>query len=80
MIVVESREISKHFLWNGDAITTSYQMLDNVNNSPILINKIIWNNLSESTQKLFTPKNELSGNYEGNISNVIMNNLLDSNM
>ena len=80
MIVVESSEISKHFLWNGDAITTSYQMLDNVNNSSILINKIIWNNLSESTQKLFTPKNELSGNYEGNISNVIMNNLLDSNM
>lgn len=80
MIVVESSEISKHFLWNGDAITTSYQMLDNVNNSSILINKIIWNNLSESTQKLFTPKNELSGNYESNISNVIMNNWLDSNM
>ena len=80
MIVVESSEISKHFLWNGDAITTSYQMLDNVNNSSILINKIIWNNLSESTQKLFTPKNELSGNYEGNISNVIMNNWLDSNI
>ena len=55
-------------------------MLDNVDNSSILINKIIWNNLSESTQKLFTPKNELSGNYEGNISNVIMNNWLDSNM
>ena len=80
MIVVESSEISSHFLWNGDAIITSHQMLDNVGNSLILINKIIWNNLSESTQKLFTAKNALSGNYEGNISNVIMNNWLDSNM
>lgn len=80
MIVVESSEISKHFLWNGDAISTSQHMLDNVGNSSILINKIIWNNLSESTQKLFTAKNDLSGNYEGNISNVIMNNWLDSTL
>ena len=79
MTVVESSEISKRFLWNGDAITTSHQMLDDADNSSILISKIVWNNLSESNQKLFSPQNVLSDNYEGNIVNVAMNNWLDSN-
>ena len=79
MTVVESSEISKSFLWNGDAITTSHQMLDDADNSSILISKIVWNNLSESNQKLFSPQNVLSDNYEGNIVNVAMNNWLDSN-
>lgn len=79
MTVVESSEISKRFLWNGDAITTSHQMLDDADNSSILISKIVWNNLSESNQKLFSPQNVFSDNYEGNIVNVAMNNWLDSN-
>lgn len=79
MTVVESSEIAKRFLWNGDAITTAHQMLDDAANSSILISKIVWNNLSESNQKLFTTKNVLSDNYEGNLVNVAMNNWLDSN-
>ena len=79
MTVVESNDLSKRFLWNGDAITISHQMLDDADNSSILINKVIWNNLSESNQKLFTPRNVFSENYEGNIVNVAMNNWLDSN-
>lgn len=79
MTVVESSEISKRFLWNGDAITTSHQMLDDADNSSILISKFVWINLSESNQKLFAPRNLLSDSYVGNIVNVAMNNWLDSN-
>ena len=79
MTVVESNEISKRFLWNGDAIKTSHKMLDDADNSSILISKLVWDNLSESNQKNFTPQNRLSGMYVGNIVNVLMNNWLDSN-
>lgn len=79
MTVVESSEISKHFLWDGDAIKTSHKMLDDADNSSILISKLVWDNLSESNQKNFTPQNRLSGMYVGNIVNVLMNNWLDSN-
>ena len=80
MTVVESSEISKRFLWNGDAITTSHQMLDDADNSSILISKIVWNNLSESNQKRFTPQKQSDDMYVGNIVNVLMNNwLLSSN-
>ena len=79
MTVVESSEMSKHFLWDGDAIKTSHKMLDDADNSSILISKLVWDNLSESNQKNFTPQNRLSGMYVGNIVNVLMNNWLDSN-
>lgn len=79
MTVVESSEISKRFLWNGDAITTSHQMLDDADNSSILISKFVWINLSESNQKLFAPHNLFSDIYVGTIVNVAMNNWLDSN-
>lgn len=79
MTVVESSEISKRFLWNGDAITTSHQMLDDADNGSILISKFVWINLSESNQKLFVPRNLFSDSYVGNIVNVAMNNWLDSN-
>ena len=79
MTVVESSEISKHFLWSGDAIKTSHKMLDDIDNSSILISKLVWDNLSESNQKCFIPHNQLSGMYVGNIVNVVMNNWLDSN-
>ena len=67
------------FLWDGDAIKTSHKMLDDADNSSILISKLVWDNLSESNQKNFTPQNRLSGMYVGNIVNVLMNNWLDSN-
>ena len=79
MTVVESSEMSKHFLWDGDAIKTSHKMLDDIDNSSILISKLVWDNLSESNQKCFIPHNQLSGMYVGNIVNVLMNNWLDSN-
>ena len=79
MTVIESSEISKHFLWSGDAIKTSHKMLDDIDNSSILISKLVWDNLSESNQKCFIPHNQLSGMYVGNIVNVLMNNWLDSN-
>ena len=79
MTVVESSKTSKHFLWDGDAIKTSHKMLDDADNSSILISKLVWDNLSESNQKNFTPQNRLSGMYVGNIVNVLMNNWLDSN-
>lgn len=79
MTVIESSEISKHFLWSGDAIKTSHKMLDDIDNSSILISKLVWDNLSESNQKCFIPHNQLSGMYVGNIVNVVMNNWLDSN-
>lgn len=79
MTVVESSEISKHFLWNGDAIKTSHKMLDDADNSSILISKLVWDNLSELNQKRFTPQNQSSDMYVGNIVNVLMNNWLDSN-
>ena len=79
MTVVESSEMSKRFLWDGDAIKTSHKMLDDADNSSILISKLVWDNLSESNQKNFTPQNRLSGMYVGNIVNVLMNNWLDSN-
>lgn len=80
MTVVESSEISKHFLWNGDAVKTSHKMLDDADNNSIRINKIIWNNLSESNQKRFTVLNLQSDMYAGNLVNVLMNNwLLGSN-
>ena len=79
MTVVELSEISKNFLWDGDAITTSHKMLDDSDNSPILISKLVWDNLSESNQKCFIPHNQISGMYVGNIVNAVMNNWLDSN-
>ena len=80
MTVVESNEISKRFLWNGDAIKTSNKMLDDADNNSIRINKLIWDNLSESNQKRFTVLNLQSDMYAGNIVNVLMNNwLLGSN-
>ena len=79
MTVVESSEISKHFLWNGDAIKTSHKMLDDADNNSIMINNLVWNNLSESNQKHFTTRKQLSDIYAGNIVNVLMNNWLDSN-
>ena len=79
MTVVESSEISKRFLWNGDAIKTSQKMLDDADNNSIMINNLVWNNLSESNQKHFTPQKQLSDMYAGNIVNVLMNNWLDSN-
>ena len=80
MTVVESSEITKRFLWNGDAIKTSHKMLDDADNNSIMINKLVWNNLSESNQKRFTPQKQLSDMYVGNIVNVLMNNwLLGSN-
>ncbi len=79
MTVIESSEISKHFLWSGDAIKTSHKMLDDIDNSSILISKLVWDNLSESNQKCFIPHNQLSGMYVGNIVNVVMNNWLNSN-
>ena len=42
MTVIESSEISKHFLWSGDAIKTSHKMLDDIDNSSILISKLVW--------------------------------------
>lgn len=71
--------MSKHFLWDGDAIKTSHKMLDDADNGSILISKLVWDNLSESIQKKFTPQNRVSGMYVGNIVNVLMNNWLDSN-
>ena len=79
MTVVETSEISKRFLWDGDAIKTSHKMLDDADNNSIMINKLVWNNLSESNQKYFTPQNQLSDIYVGSIVNVLMNNWLDSN-
>lgn len=80
MTVVESSEISKHFLWNGDAVKTSHKMLDDADNNSIRINNLIWNNLSESNQKRFTVLNLQSDMYAGNLVNVLMNNwLLGSN-
>ena len=76
MTVVESSEISKHFLWNGDAIKTSHKMLDDADNNSIRINKLIWNNLSESSQKRFTSQKQSDDMYVGNIVNVLMNNWL----
>ena len=55
-------------------------MLDDADNNSIMINNLVWNNLSESNQKRFTPQKQLSDMYVGNIVNVLMNNwLLDSN-
>ena len=76
MTVVESNEISKHFLWNGDAVKTSHKMLDDADNNSIRINKLIWNSLSESNQKRFTPQKQSDDMYVGNIVNVLMNNWL----
>lgn len=78
MSVMELSNFSKHILWYGNSIDISRKMLDDSDNNHIQINKSIWNNLNEFNQKLFNLKDGSSEIYEGNISNIIMNNWLIS--
>lgn len=78
MSVVEARASYKQYLWRGNAITKAKDMVENVDDGTILISKVVWNNLTDSNQKLFKLANIFEEVYEGHIVNIAMNNWLDT--
>ena len=78
MSVVESENTHKQYLWRGDAINKAYKLSDNAQDNGILINKVVWNNITDANQKLFELNSKFEEVYEGRIRNIIMNNWLDS--
>lgn len=63
------------FVWRGDIIEYVNKAADESKGN-ILISRIIWQNLSEKNQNLFSEESGITGRYTGNIINVIMNNWL----
>lgn len=63
------------FVWRG-RIIDYVNKAANESNGYILISRIVWQNLSEKNQNLFTEESTMSDRYKGNIINVIMNNWL----
>lgn len=78
MSVVEARSSYKQFLWRGDAMSRAHEMSDNADSGSIVLSKVVWNNLTESNQKLFKLNNVFEETYVGNIVNIAMNNWLDT--
>ena len=76
MSVVENRASYKQYLWRGDALTQALKMSNDAEFEFILINKVIWNNLTENNQKLFHLVSIFDETYEGKIVNIAMNNWL----
>ena len=78
MSVVEARNAYKQYLWRGDAINKAYKLSDKARDGSILLNKVVWNNLTDANQKLFELNSIFEEVYEGRIVNIAMNNWLDS--
>ena len=78
MSIVEAKNTYKQFLWRGDAINKAYVLSDKAIDGSILINKVVWNNLTDANQKLFGLNSIFEEVYEGHIVNIVMNNWLDS--
>lgn len=79
MSVVETRNTYKQFLWRGDAINKAYKLSNEAKDGTILLNKVVWNNLTDANQKRFELNSIFVEVYEGrNIVNIVMNNWLCS--
>lgn len=78
MSIVESENTHKQYLWRGNAIDKVYKLSENAQDGSILINKLIWNNITDANQKLFELNSKFEEVYEGRIGNIVMNNWLIS--
>ena len=67
---------SAKYAWRGSAIMTAKKNAEDARDE-IIITRVVWNNLSENNQKLFSIQNVLTENYRGQIVNVMMNNWLN---
>ena len=67
---------SAKYAWRGSAIKTAKKNAEDARDE-IIITRVVWNNLSENNQKLFSIQNVLTENYRGQIVNVMMNNWLN---
>lgn len=78
MSIVESENAHKQYLWRGNVIDKAYKLSENAQDGSILINKLIWNNITDANQKLFELNSKFEEVYEGRIGNIVMNNWLIS--
>lgn len=78
MSIVESRASYKQYLWRGEPVMKARKLIEDAGDGSILINKILWDNLSENNQKLFRLIHIIDEIYDGKIVNVAMNNWLDN--
>lgn len=77
MSVVEYSSVYRRYRWGGRTWKQAISLSGQAKANRILINRVVWNNLTEGNQKLFrlldVDKEEI---YEGSIVNVAMNNWL----
>ena len=67
---------SPRYAWRGPAIMIAKKNAEDARDE-IIITSVVWNNLSENNQKLFSMQSVLTENYRGQIINVMMNNWLN---
>lgn len=63
------------FAWRGDVIKKAQKNAEDANDE-LIISRSVWNNLTESNQKLFTRQSIVTDNFRGKVINVMMNNWL----
>lgn len=67
---------SPKYAWRGPALKAAKKNAEDAHDE-IIITRVVWNNLSENNQKLFTMQSVLTESYRGQIINVMMNNWLN---
>jgi hypothetical protein len=67
---------SPRYAWRGQALRKAKENAEYAHDE-IIITRVVWNNLSENNQKLFSMQSVLTENYRGQIINVMMNNWLN---
>ena len=67
---------SPKYAWRGPALKVAKKNAEDAHDE-IIITRVVWNNLSENNQKLFSMQSVLTENYRGQIINVMMNNWLN---
>ena len=67
---------NSHYAWRGKTINNAQKNANNASDE-IIITRVVWNNLSERNQKLFSMQSVLTENYKGQIVNIMMNNWLN---
>lgn len=70
---------NSHYAWRGETINNAHTNAKEANDE-IIITRVVWNNLSDRNQKLFSMQSVLTENYRGQIVNIMMNNWLNKTL
>lgn len=74
MSVIEQPSMHLQFRWSGFAWKKAILLSEKAKDNYTLVNRVIWNNLTDDNQKLFKLLDASEEIYEGNIINLAMNN------